>query len=79
MNREIFKKGGAWDHFSGKDHVMQFTEAQKMNNAIREEISKHIGEEIPKYAEGVFKKIYDAYNNLSKGEGFTRKDSRTGQ
>jgi len=79
MNREIFKKDGAWDHFSGKDHVLQFTEAQKMNDVIRKEISKHLGEEVPHYPAGGFKKIYDAYNNLSKGEGFTKKDSRTGQ
>jgi hypothetical protein len=51
-----------------------------MNEAIRAGMSKHFGEEIPSYKEGQFKKIYDAYDKLSKGvDGFTKKDAMTGQ
>jgi hypothetical protein len=47
-----------------------------MNDVIRKETSKHMGEEVPPYPKGGFKKIYDTYNAMSKGEGFTRQDAR---
>jgi len=79
MNQEMYKEGGVWDHFAGKDGIMQFEEAKAMNHTIRFMMSKKMGETIPPYPKGHFKKIYDAYNALTKGvEGFSKKDAMTG-
>ena len=80
MNKKMFEKGGAWDKFSGKDGVLQFEEAKKMNQAIKAATSKKLGEDVPDYQEGQFKKIYDAYNKLSPDvDGFTKEDAKTAQ
>lgn len=77
MNKEIFKDGGAFDHFAGNDGSMSLEEAKKMNAAIRKGASETIGEEIPAYTDEQFKQMYDAYNMLSEGEGFTKWDAMT--
>jgi hypothetical protein len=55
-------------------------EAKAMNDAIRLNMSKMMGETIPPYKKGHFKKIYAAYNALTKGvDGFSKKDAMTAQ
>lgn len=79
MNLEIFKDGGVWDTYSGDDGIMQMEEAKAMNEAIRSETSKHLGEEVPGYTDDQWKQIYGAYNRLSsKTKGFTREDAMIG-
>lgn len=75
MNKEMLKKGGAFDQFAGEDGQMSLDEAKKMNAVIRKEAGKMLGEEIPGYTDEQFKQMYDAYNMLSEGEGFNKEDT----
>jgi hypothetical protein len=59
---------------------MSLDEARTMNDAIRQHFSDAFDEEIPAYKPGQFKKIFDAYDNLSPATaGMTKKDGRKGQ
>jgi hypothetical protein len=80
MNRAMLGKDGAFDKFAGKDGIMQFDEAHKMNAAMKKGFAAKLGDKVPDYPKGHFKKIYDAYNHLSgETEGFTKRDSMVGQ
>jgi len=75
MQKEMFKKGGAFDKFSGDDNRMNMEEARKMDAAFRKGAAKFSGEEIPGYSDEEFNNIYKAYDSLSEGEGFTKMDA----
>lgn len=80
MNRKMFGKGGAFDKFAGDDGMMSLEEGKKMNDVIRQGLSKAIGEDIPAYPKGHFQKIFEAYDKLSPAKpGFSKKDARMGQ
>lgn len=79
MNLQMFKDGGPWDQAAGKDHMMQLEEAAKLNEMIRKKFSEKAGEEVPKYKEGQFKKVFEAYDSLSEGNGFSKHDAIMGQ
>lgn len=74
MQHEMLKEGGGFDQFSGDDHRMNLEESKKWNDAIRKAGKEFIGEEIAPYAEDKFKQMYDAYNSLSDGDGYTKED-----
>jgi hypothetical protein len=75
MLEHIYAKDGPWDQFAGKDGQMTFDEAQKMDAAIRGEMHK-MGIDMPKMKDGSFKRFYTAYDALSEGDGFNKKDAR---
>lgn len=78
-NKEILKDGGAWDKMAGDDHSMNLEEAKKFNDIMRAGMKKKMGLDIPEYSDADFKTMYDAYDSLSKGDGFTKEDVMTGQ
>jgi hypothetical protein len=77
-NKEIFKDGGAFDKMAGDDHSMNLEEAKKFNDMMRAGMKKKTGLDIPAYSDPDFKAMYDAYDSLSKGDGFTKADAMTG-
>jgi hypothetical protein len=80
MNRMSLRKGGAFDKFAGEDGVMQYEEAAKLNQVMKEGFKAKLGEKVPDYPKGHFKKLYDAYDHLSpEVDGFTKRDSMRGQ
>lgn len=80
MNKAMLGKDGAFDKFAGEDGVMNIEEARIMNKAMKKGFAAKLGEKVPDYPKGHFKKIFDAYDHLSpKVEGFTKRDSRVGQ
>jgi len=79
MNKGMLGKNGMFDQFAGKDGSLQYEEARKMTAAIHKAMAEKMGGENPDYDDTMFKQIYEAYDNLSEGDGFTKKDSRKGQ
>lgn len=79
MNEFMMGKGGIFDQFAGDDGALNFDEARKMSKSIHKQFAEKMGGDNPEYTDEQFKQIYEAYDNLSEGEGFTKKDSRKGQ
>jgi len=78
MNKKMFEKGGAFDTFAGKDGQMNLEEATKMNEAMRKGFSEHFQTEVPATPKDAFKRMYDVYDGMSEGDGFSKKDARRG-
>jgi hypothetical protein len=79
MNEFMMSKGGIFDQFAGDDGALNFDEARKMSKSIHKQFAEKMGGDNPEYSDAQFKQIYEAYDNLSEGDGFTKKDSRKGQ
>lgn len=74
MRKEIYKEGGLFDQAVGDDGRMSLQEAKDWDSKMRK-MAEMQGEKLPTYSEKEFMQVFNAYDSLSEGDGFTKTDS----
>lgn len=77
ISKAMLEEGGLYDTFAGDDKMMSLDEARKMNDSFRKRALGD-GTEIKGYTDEEFKLMYDAYDALSEGDGFSKVDTMIG-
>lgn len=79
MDKMIYAPGGPWDQAAGDDGVMVYDEFRAYIEAMHAQMEEMLGESFPRYSDEEIDAIYEAYDNLSEGDGYTKLDSMTGK